>query len=123
MKKINTQHLALFFLRTGIALVFLYAAIAAFLNPLAWVGFFPVWLTAIFPGMVLLTLWSVYEIILALWLFSGWKTFFSGFAASVTLLLIIIPNLGALDIIFRDIAILCAALALLLLSYKNHSED
>ena len=123
MKKINTQHLALFFLRMGIAYVFLYAAIAAFLNPLAWVGFFPVWLTTIFPGMVLLTLWSVYEIILALWLLSGWKPFFSGFTASVTLLLIIIPNLGALDIIFRDIAILCTALALMLLSYKNNLGD
>jgi len=117
------DHLALFFLRVGIALAFFYAAIAAFLNPLSWIGFFPDWLTSFIPGTTLLVLWNIYEIILALWLLSGWKSFFSGLVASASLLLIIIPNLGAFDIVFRDIAILFAAVALTLLSHKNHSGD
>ncbi len=107
-----------FLLRLGIAVPFLYAAIAAALDPTSWIGFFPSWLQAIIPGGVLLGLWSWYEVALSLWLISGKKTYYAGGLASLTLLAITVFNLGALDIVFRDVGLLLAAVALTLLAKK-----
>ena len=104
-----------FFLRVGLAVVFLYAAISSFLNPLSWLGFFPLWLRNIIPDTVLLFTFSIYELILSLWLFSSWRAYYAALLSGLTLLAIIIGNIGALDIIFRDIAILLMAVALAIL--------
>ena len=112
------KYLVSFFLRLGIATVFLYAAIASFLTPSNWIGYFPVWLKNIIPGNILLFAFSSYEIILSLWLMSGKKTFYASILSSLTLILIISSNINELDILFRDIAILFSALALMMLN-KN----
>lgn len=108
-----------FLLRIGLAIVFLYAAIASFLDPLAWIGFFPSFLRDLFDANKLLMFFSVFEIALALWLLSGARAFLSGIVAAATLSGIILGNLEILDIVFRDVAILFAALALVVL----HKED
>ena len=108
--------LASLILRLGLAFVFLYPAIAAFIDPSSWVGFLPVWLRRILPEKTLLSLFSLYEIILAFWFLSGKKVFYAALIAVLTLFGIIVTNSGAIDIIFRDIAILTAALALAVLS-------
>ncbi len=105
-----------FFLRVGLAIVFLYAAVAAFLDPNSWIGFLPSPLRAMLPAQALLTAFSIYEIILALWLLSGKKTYYAAILSGLTMLAIIVFNMGALDIIFRDVAILFMALALATLS-------
>ena len=105
-------------LRVGLAFVFFYAAIGSFLAPDSWLGFFPPFLRNIFPPNLLLTGFSVYEILLGLWLLWGRYAFYSASLAVLTLLGIIIPNLGALDIIFRDVGLLFAALGLAVLNYK-----
>ena len=117
MKNLNS--LALFFLRLGLAAVFLYAAIAAYLNPSSWIGFFPEVIRGLLPEGVLLMLWGIGQVVLALWLLSGWKTGISALLASLSLLGIIVTNLGALDIIFRDVAIFFAAVALTLLTWDS----
>ena len=104
-----------FLLRVVFTTVFLYAAIASFLDPTAWVGFLPQWRRAIIPGSILLPLFSVYDIALSLWILSGKKVFYGALLAAATLLAIMVTNMGALDIIFRDIAIFFAALALAVL--------
>lgn len=71
------------------------------------------------PGSTILTVFSVYQILLALWILSGWKTFYPSLLAALTISGIIIFNLGALEIVFRDIAIIFAALALAAWSYKK----
>src|SRR3989344_6435365 len=96
------KYLVSFFLRLGIAAVFLYAAIASFLTPNNWIGFLPGWLKNIISGTALLVIFSAYEIILSLWILSGKKTFYAGILASITLFLIIITNITHLDILFRD---------------------
>lgn len=110
-----------FLLRAGLAVVFLYAAIVSILMPQNWVGFLPFWLREIIPAGILLLVFSGFEIILALWLISGFKTFLAALVAAATLFLIIAFNLSSslLDIIFRDIAILFSALALAALNYKK----
>ena len=99
--------------------MFLYAAAAAFLDPTSWIGFLPLGLQKIFPANILLSVFSVYEILLALWLISGWRTFYAAILASLTLFLIIITNIGVLDIVFRDAAILFSAVGLAVLSYRS----
>ncbi|MDP3734261.1 MAG: hypothetical protein Q8R37_03450 [Nanoarchaeota archaeon] len=117
--KHNTPSLVSFFLRVGLAVVFLYAAISSLLNPLSWVGFFPSWLRAIIPDTILLYLFSGYEIILSLWLFSSWRIVYAALLSIATLVGIIITNLGALDIIFRDVAILFMAVSLAVLHWEK----
>lgn len=122
MKKVkDTKNLVSFLLRSGIALSFLYASISSFLQPTAWIGFFPIWLTNLVPGNVLVTLFSIFEIILAIWLISNKKIYYASIVSIVVLALIIIVNIKALDIIFRDIPILFAAIALLVM-YKDKRD-
>ena len=98
--------------------MFLYASVAAWLDPNSWIGFFPEFLRALFPAKLLLYAHSLAELVLALWLFSGWKMFYAGLLSAAALLTIIIANITLLDIVFRDIAIFFAALALAVLSRK-----
>ncbi len=121
MKEKKQQHLSLapFFLRVGLALVLLYAAIAAFLNPGAWEVYVPSFIGVIVPLSLFLTLFALYQAVLALWLLSGKYTFYAAVLAAVTLLGIIFPNIADLDVIFRDVAIFFEAVALAFLTYPS----
>jgi len=111
--------LALFLLRLGIASVFLYAAIAAYLEPQNWIGYIPQFFRNIFPANVLLMLFGAYQIILSLWLLWGKKIFWASLLSILTFIAIIIANIWSLDIVFRDIAILFAAFSLAVLTYES----
>ena len=113
------KYLISFFLRLGLASVFLYAAIASFLTPNNWIGFLPTWLKNIIPGIILLSIFSIYEIILSLWLLSGKKIYYASILSAITLFLIIITNITNLDILFRDIAIFFSAISLAILSKEK----
>ena len=102
-------------LRIGLAFTFIYVAISSFINPTSWLGFFPKFL----QKEIILTIFSIYEIFIGLWLITNKKIFYASILSSITLFGIIIFNLGAMDIIFRDVAILFAAIALAILSKDN----
>ncbi|MBI3051715.1 hypothetical protein HYY74_04635 [Candidatus Woesearchaeota archaeon] len=108
-----------FLLRAGLSAVFLYAATASFLEPFSWIGFFPQWLRDAVPPSLLLHGFSAYQLVLALWLVSGKHAFHAAVLSSLTLLAIIGANIGALDIIFRDIAILFSSVALAIINYRK----
>ncbi|MBI2483927.1 hypothetical protein HYV71_01965 [Candidatus Uhrbacteria bacterium] len=116
---VRNEHLVSFFLRTGLAVGFLYAALSSFLDPNSWVGFFPMEVRAVISGQILLFFFSSYEIALALWLLSGRAVRGSATAAIMTISLIILFNLSSLDIVFRDLVILAASAALLTLHWKR----
>jgi len=117
----NERYWACLFIRHGIGFTFLYAAISSFLNPNAWVGFIPVFVSNIIDGFLLLKIFSVYEIFLALWLFSNKKIYSASMVSAFTIFVLMLHNLGALDIIFRDVAILFSAIALAILTKKESS--
>ena len=119
MKINEKEYLVKFFLRFGLAIVFLYSAISSFLQPTSWVGFIPNFVTYILPKTMFLHLHEALNLVLAIWLISSKKTYYAASVSSISLFLIIIFNLGALDIIFRDIAILFASLALIISSYEE----
>jgi len=117
-KNSDTQ-LASFLIRAGLAITFLYASVSAFLDPGAWVGFIPKFIKEIINPGIFLHIHSVGEVILSLWLLSNKKIFYASIASALALIGIIIFNISALDILFRDIALLFAAFALAALSYKE----
>jgi len=108
-----------FFLRSGIGIAFLYAAIASTLNPTSWQGFIPLFITNILPANLFLRLFSLYELTLFLWLISGKKIRYAGIVSIITLIGIIIFNIGAFEILFRDVAIIFAAIALTVLTWNK----
>ena len=65
------QKISLILLRLGIAFSFFYAAIASFLNPTDWFGFFPTFLRDFFGANLVLIAFGFYELILGFWVISG----------------------------------------------------
>ena len=117
---LTAEEKALFFLKLGLASTFLYAGIASFITPSSWIGFFPHIIRTLVPEQLLLNGWSAYEIALALWLVFGRTTLaWAAAIAACTFLAIIIPNIGAFDLIFRDVGLFVAAIALGLLAQKH----
>ena len=84
-----------------------------------WIGFLPPWTAKILPARAVLFGFAFYETVLALWLLANKKIFYAACLSTLTLLAIIIPNLGIFSVVFRDVAILFSALALAVLSYKS----
>ena len=82
-------------------------------------GFIPSWVQAFIPANLLLLGFSLYQIALSLWLLSGKKTVYSASLVAVTLTIITLANLTVLDIIFRDIGLIMASIALVVLNYKQ----
>lgn len=109
--------MAWLFIRIGAAFCFLYAAVAGFLDPESWIGWFPKFTRDILPELTLLKIWGVYEIIIGLWILTGKQIFLPSILASLSLAGLIVFNLGAMDIIFRDVTILTATIALAIKSY------
>lgn len=110
---------AVLFLRIGIAFVFLYAAGSSFINPTSWVGYFPPFLTKVIDSNVLLPAFSLFEVILGLWVLSGIKLFYSSIVSSLALFGIIIANYNIMDIVFRDVGLMFASFSLIFLSLKE----
>lgn len=117
MELSRREWIAGLFLRLGLAFVLFYVAWASYVDPNSWIGFFPQWLRRLIPAEPLLALFSGYEIVLGLWLLSGWKIGWSSLFMALTMFGIVAFNLGAMPIVFRDIAIGCAAFSLSVIYY------
>lgn len=115
----NKEKIVTWILRIGIALTFLYPAVASFLYPVDWVGYFPIWLRNIIPEQILLFGFFLFELFLAIWVLSSWKTFYASILSALTILAIMLLNIGLFDIVFRDVPIFFAAIALAILSYNQ----
>ena len=117
------QHIsAALLLRVGLGFVLLYAAWSSFVEPLSWIGFFPDFLfrLGIKEGLVLGG-FSFLEIGIALWLLWGKKLIIPSLSAAALLLGVALFNIGALDILFRDIGLAFAAFALFVLALQEKS--
>lgn len=116
MEKVNNvlkpKNLPFPLLRIGLAFVFGYAAIASLIQPLVWAGFLPSFIVNVVDPMLALRGIAIFEIILALWLLSGKYVQCAAVLAALTLTGIILMNPHQLIVTFRDVGLLCAALAL-----------
>jgi len=104
-------------LRIAIAFSFLYAAYGFWQNPNDWIGYIPPIAQNLgFTQSVLLMLIAGVHLIIALWILSGWRIFLPSVIAAIFLFSVVYFNWNQLDILFRDISIGLAALALALSS-------
>lgn len=102
-------------LRIGVAFAFVYPAVAAYLDPFAWIGYFPSFLRDLAGNdALLLHAFGLSELVIAVWLVFGRRHFVPSLLAALYLGAIVILNTGQMDVVFRDISILLAALAIAL---------
>lgn len=107
-------------LRIGLAFSFLYPPYAALQDPTSWFAYFPAFLAAnsVDPTL-LLHGFGIIEIIIALWLVSGWRIFIPSVLAGLMLLGIVVFNWPQFDVLFRDLSIAAMALALAVDAWKK----
>ncbi|TSC89156.1 MAG: hypothetical protein G01um10143_537 [Parcubacteria group bacterium Gr01-1014_3] len=103
-------------LRLSLAFAFSYAAISSFIYPEAWVG----WLPEFVRTTGWLTFFGLGQVFMSIWLVSGYKTFYAASLSAGMLLGIVVINLSALDVVFRDISLALSALALAVLAKEEH---
>src|SRR3989344_2757408 len=111
-----------FLLRAAAAFAFLYPAVSAWFEPYAWLGYVPEFVRGYVDDMVLLHAFGAVEIIIALWLLSGWKIFWPALAATAILLVIVVANPHEFPILFRDLSLAGLTLALAFRSYTKTFE-
>ena len=106
-------------LRIALAFAFLYPAYGFWKNPLSWVGYIPSFVKdfGLSQDTLLMGL-AVVHLVIALWILSGWRIVIPSVAAAFFLGGIVYFNWNQIDILFRDISLALAALALSL-SAKN----
>lgn len=111
-------------LRIGVAFAFAYPAVSAWFTPYAWVGYVPAGIHDLLGSydMLFLHTFGIVELLLAVWFLSGKRLFIPSVVASVLLTLIIVTNVHQMDVLFRDIPILCMTLILALETYRAKSE-
>ncbi|MBI5003924.1 hypothetical protein HZC00_02430 [Candidatus Kaiserbacteria bacterium] len=111
----NRDRVADLVLRAGVAFAFLYPPISAFVDPNAWIGYFPKFLLGFVPDPVLLHGFGSIEVIIALWILSGKRIFIPACIAMLMLVAITVFNLTSFQVVFRDLSIAAMALALAIL--------
>lgn len=109
-------------LRAGVAFAFLYPPWSALQDPNAWIGYFPVFVKGFVPDLVLLHAFGVVEVVLALWILSGWRIFYPSLVAAAMLVGIIVLNIPEFQVLFRDLSIAAMALALALLHLPRENN-
>ncbi|MEX1027363.1 MAG: hypothetical protein WD049_05060 [Candidatus Paceibacterota bacterium] len=117
MKRYRTAHIIL---RSAVAFSFAYAAIAAYLDPISWAGFLPGAVELLpLSKLTILNAFGVLEIVIALWLLSGVRVLVPAVLAAVLLAGIVFTNLPLFEVLFRDLALAGAAVALAVLEYRE----
>jgi len=109
-----------FLIRLAVAFAFVYAGISGFINPDTWIGYFPAWSKGFVPDTTLLIIWGIVEIAIGFWILFGKKILIPSIIATLSLAGIVVFNWNQIDIIFRDISIMLAALALIFAEKGRH---
>ncbi|MDO8517826.1 MAG: hypothetical protein Q7S26_00845 [bacterium] len=122
----SQQKIANLLLRLSIGFAFLYPPIDALFSPDSWVGYFPPFVYSAtqqlgISNLLLLHGFGVVEVVIALWILSGWKIFWPSLTAAALLCAIVIGNPSQFEVLFRDLSLAAAALALACLSYFDTS--
>ena len=100
-------------LRIALAFAFLYVAYGFWTHLSTWVGYLPAFVKGFgLAENVLIMLLAGFHLIIGLWILSGWKIFLSSLIAAAFLGAVVYFNQNQLNILFRDISLALAALAL-----------
>jgi uncharacterized membrane protein YphA (DoxX/SURF4 family) len=107
--------LARLLLRIGLAVVFSYAALEAFTNPAAFLKYIPDFIVGFINTDIFLPIFGAAEVFLTIWLLTGYRIRYAAIMAFFLMAAIVGFNPEYFNILFRNIAIGFAALALALL--------
>ncbi|MES2203454.1 MAG: hypothetical protein V4474_03985 [Patescibacteria group bacterium] len=107
-------------LRLAAAFAFIYPALDEVADPTSWLGYVPhavlnVTQAVGIPDLVFLHTFGALEILIALWLISGWKVVWPALAATAILVAIVILDGADFQILFRDLSIAGMTLAVALM--------
>lgn len=110
-------------LRIGLAFAFLYPAVAALYDADSWLGYFPQFIRELpLSPEILLGTFGLLELLIAVWILSGYKIRIPALLAAGILIAIVVFNTGTLDVVFRDISIAAMAVALVLWPHPYRVE-
>ena len=100
-------------LRIALAFAFFYPAYGFWKNPTDWIGYVPQFVQTVgIPEGTLMILLAVFHFAIAFWILSSWRIFTPSLVAVVFLLSVVYFNRNQIDILFRDISLALASLAL-----------
>ena len=119
----DRERLARLALQIGVAFAFLYPPLNALVDPSAWVGYFPPFMRGYAPDDVLLHAFGIAEVVIALWILSGWRIFWPSTAATALLLGIVVFNTGNFKVLLRDLSIAAMALSLAMVSWRDETRS
>lgn len=105
-------------LRAGLAFVFSYAAVSSFLRPTTFAKYFPSFVPHAW-ALDLLPAFAAFELLLAVGFMTDRYSYVASLLAAATLVTIIVANPNAFEVLFRNVAIACTALALALQSRQE----
>ncbi|HXF28662.1 MAG TPA: hypothetical protein VN457_02330 [Chlamydiales bacterium] len=111
----DSGKLAKWLLRFGLAFVFMYATVEIHVNPDNFVKYIPNFVFNIVPLEIFLLVFGVAEVVLALWLLSGWKGQIPSVLAVLMIAGITLFNMDYFQILFRNVAIVFGGMALVVL--------
>lgn len=114
--------LASFFIRLGLAISLFYAALATMINPNDWVSFLPAWVIDSGLGQAFLVFFAIFEFLLGLWLLSNRYIVYASLLTALFLAVIIMINITALNLLFRDIPIMLSALSLIFMDGHDRKK-
>jgi uncharacterized membrane protein YphA (DoxX/SURF4 family) len=117
----SAEKIAYLVLRGGVSFAFLYPPINALFDPDSWIGYFPSFIHGFVPDVVLLHTFGVVEVVIALWILSGWKIFWPSLIATAILLTIVIFDYRDFQVLFRDVTIASMSLGLALLNFRTRT--
>lgn len=102
-------------LRVSLAFAFLYPAISAYFDPATWLGYFPPFMLNMgyVSDEIMLHAFGIVEIVLAIWVLSGFKVRYPALLMALMLLAIVMFNLNQFEVVFRDLSLIGLALALI----------
>lgn len=115
------ERLPFWLLRAGLAFVLSYAAASSFFHPETFARYFPSfmpagWTTELLPAF------AVWEMLLVVGLMTDRFTYPASMGAALTLVAIIVVNPDAFEVLFRNVAIACSALAVAVQSRRDRAE-
>ncbi len=106
-------------LRVGLAYVFLFVAVYSTISPQTYIHYIPGLVRTLIKPEIFLYFLSAGEVFLSIWLLLGKYTFWAGLVSAAMIVSITAPNIGELNVLFRNVAIFYAALALSALSWEG----
>lgn len=115
----SKSKLAVWFLRVGLAFVFAYASYEICVNPANFLKYTPSFILNVVPENIFLYTFGVAELVLAVWLLTGWKAEYPSIISVMLMVGIIVFNPEYFQILFRNVAIGFGALALLMLETRH----